>query len=343
MKDMKYSDDEKALIMLSHESSYAKRRAALDGVNSPRELYRDLSHADVVIAEMNKKGIVAVTVNSKEYPSSLKDLYDPPIVLFCRGDISLLADGVERIAVVGTRNATRYGKDVTKEFCSAFARAGVCVVSGLARGVDSCAHKAALDENGTTIAVLGCGPDVVYPPENGQLFDEIAKRGLLVSEYPPGTPPHAFRFPERNRIISGLCKGVLVTEAGVGSGSMITADAAIEQGKELYVVPGSIFSDASRGCNEKIKELQAAAVTRPEDILGNIEKRGDEKALAVQLTLEQARIISFLEDRENAHFSEILADSGLNVNELTALLSEMEIYGFINKLGGNYYSVAHRL
>lgn len=340
---MNYSDDDKALIMLSYETQYQKRRAALDGVERPRDLYRNYSHADVTIEQMNKKGIVALTINSEGYPSSLKNIYDPPFVLYCRGDLSLLSDGVRKIAVVGTRRMTRYGKDVTREFVSAFARSGICTVSGLARGVDSAAHKTALDEDGATIAVLGCGADVVYPPENAELYDEIVRKGLIISEYPPGTSPHAFRFPERNRIISGISDSVLVTEAGAGSGSMITADTAIEQGKDLYVVPGSIFSETSRGCNDKIKELQAAAVTRPEDIIGTTEKRADAEKLAVQLTLEQARIISFLEDCESAHFSELLEKSGLTVNELTALLSEMEIYGFINKLSGNYYSIAGRL
>lgn len=340
---MNYSDDDKALIMLSYETSYQKKRNAAEGVESPKELYRDYTHADVVIEEMNKKGIVAVTYRSKYYPSALKEIYDPPQVLYCKGDLSLMSDDVERIAVVGTRRITRYGKDVTKAFSSEFAKAGICVVSGMARGVDSAAHNAALEEDGKTIAVLGCGPDVVYPPENAELYERIVKNGLIVSEYPPSTPPHAFRFPERNRIISGLCKGVLVTEAGAGSGSMITADLAIEQGRDLYVVPGSIFSETSKGCNDKIKELQAAAVTTPEDVIGVREKRADKEQLAVQLTLEQVRIISILEDSESVHFSELLEKSGLSVNELTALLSEMEIYGFINKLSGNYYALAAKL
>lgn len=340
---MRYDNDDKALIMLSFETSYKKKRDAVDGADSPAKLYRDYSHADVVIEEMNRKGIVAITLRSKLYPAQLKDIYDPPQVLYCKGDLSLLEDGAERIAVVGTRRVTRYGKDVTREFVSAFAKAGVCVVSGMARGVDSVAHKTALDEGGKTIAVLGSGTDVIYPPENAELYERIAKEGLIVSEYPPSTPPHAFRFPERNRIISGLSKGVLITEAGAGSGSMITADTAIEQGRDLYVVPGNIFSETSKGCNDKIKELQAAAVTTPEDVIGVREKRADKEQLAIQLTLEQARIISILEDSESAHFSELLAKSGLNVNELTALLSEMEIYGFINKLSGNYYALAEKL
>lgn len=340
---MNYSDDDKALIMLSYESSYPKKRDALDSADSPKELYRDYSHADVTIEEMNRKGIVAITLNSKYYPSCLKNIYDPPQVLYCKGDVSLLSDTVKRLAIVGTRRITRYGKDVTREFARAFSEAGCCVVSGMARGVDSEAHKTVLAENGKTIAVLGCGADVIYPSENAGLYDEIANKGLIVSEYPLGTPPHAFRFPERNRIISGLSEGVLVTEAGAGSGSMITADLAIEQGKDLYVVPGNIFSQASKGCNDKIKELQAAAVTCPEDIIKVGKTHGDRENLAVQLTLEQARIISFLEDCESAHFSELLAKSGLSVNELTALLSEMEIYGFINKLSGNYYAIAQKL
>lgn len=341
--NMYYTDDDKALIMLSNESSYKKKAAALACVNSAKELYRDYSHADVMISAMQKAGVVAVTIYSDMYPDELKNIYDPPQVLYCKGDVSLLS-AADKMAIVGTRNVTRYGKDVTKEFAKDFARKGICVVSGMARGVDSYAHSETLDENGKTIAVLGCGPDVVYPKENLSLYERICEKGLVVSEYPAGTQPMAFRFPERNRIISGLSKGVLVTEAGVGSGSMITADLAVEQGKELYVVPGSIFSRQSRGCNEKIKELQASIVTCPEDITGNAsvakEKREE---LAYQLTLEQARIINLLEDYESMHFSELLAKSGLGINELSALLSEMEIYGMINKLAGNYYSIAGKL
>ena len=190
--------------------------------------------------------------------------------------------------------------------------------------------------------MLGCGVDVAYPPENGELLDKIAGEGLVVSEYPPGTPPHQFRFPERNRLISAFSSGVLVTESGLKSGSLITADLAIEQGKELYVVPGSVFSKQSEGCNAKIKECQAAAVTAPEDILGAAVRK-DEGELGVQLSLEQSRIIDILSKEESMHFSELLEDSGLSTGELSALLSEMEIFGMVNKLSGNYYQVARRL
>ena len=315
----------------------------MKSVARPSQLFRDYSHADAVIEAMEQNGIRAIGYNSDEYPDHLRSLLaDPPVVLYCRGDASLLADESRNMAVVGTRTITRYGKDVTTQFVRAFAYEGLCVVSGGARGVDSLAHKTALECGGKTVAVLGCGVDIAYPPENKELLNEIAQNGLVVSEYPPGTPPNQFRFPERNRLIAAFSSGVLVTEAGLKSGSLITADLAIEQGKELYVVPGSVFSKQSEGCNSKIKECQAAAVTVPEDILGAVARK-DDNELGVQLSLEQSRIVEILSKEESMHFSELLESSGLSTGELSALLSEMEIYGMVNKLGGNYYQVARRL
>lgn len=340
---MKYDNDDKALIMLSFDTGSARRVARMKSVARPSQLFRDYSHADAVIEAMEQNGIRAIGYNSDEYPDHLRSLLaDPPVVLYCRGDASLLADESRNIAVVGTRTITRYGKDVTTQFVRAFAYEGLCVVSGGARGVDSLAHRTALECGGKTIAVLGCGVDIAYPPENKELLNEIAQNGLVVSEYPPGTPPNQFRFPERNRLIAAFSSGVLVTEAGLKSGSLITADLAIEQGKELYVVPGSVFSKQSEGCNAKIKECQAAAVTVPEDILGAVARK-DDNELGVQLSLEQSRIVEILSKEESMHFSELLESSGLSTGELSALLSEMEIYGMVNKLGGNYYQVARRL
>ena len=340
---MKYDNDDKALIMLSFDTGSARRVARMKSVARPSQLFRDYAHADAVIEAMEQNGIRAIGYNSDEYPDHLRSLLsDPPVVLYCRGDASLLADESRNIAVVGTRTITRYGKDVTTQFVRAFAYEGLCVVSGGARGVDSLAHRTALECGGKTIAVLGCGVDIAYPPENKELLNEIAQNGLVVSEYPPGTPPNQFRFPERNRLIAAFSSGVLVTEAGLKSGSLITADLAIEQGKELYVVPGSVFSKQSEGCNAKIKECQAAAVTVPEDILGAVARK-DDSELGVQLSLEQSRIVEILSKEESMHFSELLESSGLSTGELSALLSEMEIYGMVNKLGGNYYQVARRL
>lgn len=340
---MKYDNDDKALIMLSFDTGSARRVARMKSVARPSQLFRDYSHADAVIEAMEQNGIRAIGYNSDEYPDHLRSLLaDPPVVLYCRGDASLLADESRNMAVVGTRTITRYGKDVTTQFVRAFAYEGLCVVSGGARGVDSLAHKTALECGGKTVAVLGCGVDIAYPPENKELLNEIAQNGLVVSEYPPGTPPNQFRFPERNRLIAAFSSGVLVTEAGLKSGSLITADLAIEQGKELYVVPGSVFSKQSEGCNSKIKECQAAAVTVPEDILGAVARK-DDNELGVQLSLEQSRIVEILSKEESMHFSELLESSGLSTGELSALLSEMEIYGMVNKLGGNYYQVARRL
>ena len=340
---MRYNNDDKALIMLSFDTCAARRVARMRSVAHPAELFRDYSHADAVIEYMEARGIRAIGYTSDEYPEYLRLLLsDPPVVLYCKGDAALLSDEERNVAVVGTRAVTRYGKDVTVQFVRAFADAGLRVVSGGARGVDALAHRTALEQGGVTVAVLGCGVDIAYPQENKALLDEIAEKGLVVSEYPPGTPPHQFRFPERNRLIAAFSAGVLVTEAGLKSGSLITANFAIEQGKELYVVPGSVFSKQSDGCNAKIKECQAAAVTLPEDIIGAV-KRADADKLEVQLTMEQARIMEILSKEESMHFSELLEGSGLPTGELSALLSEMEIYGMVNKLSGNYYQVARRL
>ncbi len=339
---MSYSDDDRALIMLSFETNAQRRTALLRSAARPRELYGDYSHADSMIAYMQARGIYAVTYLDERYPDHLRSLLaDPPVVLYCRGDVSLL-DESKCIAVVGTRNVTRYGKDVTTSFVRAFADSGLTVVSGAARGVDTLAHKTALECGGKTVAVLGCGVDIPYPSDNAALIGEIARKGLVVSEYPPGTPPHQFRFPERNRLISAFCWGVLVTEGGIKSGSLITADCAIEQGKELFIVPGSIFSTSSAGCNAKIKECQGAAVTTPDDIVGSASRK-DREELQVQLTIEQARVLDILSKEESMHFSDLLQDSGLSIAELSSLLSEMEIYGLVNKLSGNYYQVARKL
>ncbi|MGN0771677.1 MAG: DNA-processing protein DprA [Christensenellales bacterium] len=328
---MTYSDNDKALIMLSVEATLKKRIAAFESVEQPKELYDDYSLADKMIDAMRERGVVAVTIRSDLYPSALKDIYEPPLVLYCRGNLELLKS--RSIAVVGTRKATRYGKDVTKLFVEAFVAKDICIVSGMARGIDSVAHRSALDCGGKTIAVVATGLDQVYPAENLSLAHEIIDKGLMISEYPLGTSAHAYRFPERNRIVSGLSESVLIPEAGLNSGSMITAECALEQGKDLYVVPGSIFAPQSQGTNLKIKELQGCMVTDPKDILGDGGKQQEKEQ--IQLSLEQHMILDMLDGE--VHFTELLEKSKMGVASLSALLSEMEIYGLIRKISGNYY------
>ncbi len=328
---MRYSDDDKALIMLSADATLKKRISAFESVEHPRELYDDFTVADEMIAKMQEHGVVAITRLNELYPQALLDIYDPPIVLYCRGNLDLLKS--RKIAVVGTRKATRYGKDVTKLFVEAFVDKDICVVSGMARGIDSVAHRVALDCGGKTIAVVATGLDQVYPAENLSLAQEIISNGLMISEYPIGTTVHAYRFPERNRIVSGLAESVLIPEAGLQSGSMITADCALEQGKELFVVPGSIFAQQSQGTNRKIKELQGTIVTDPTDIVGDLQAKDEQQQ--VQLSIEQHMILDMLDGE--VHFTELLEKSKMGVSALSALLSEMEIYGLVRKISGNYY------
>lgn len=215
-------------------------------------------------AYINKNSIKLVNIIDEEYPENLRQIYDPPITLFCIGDVSLLKK--TSIGIVGTREPSSYGKIVAERFAEELCENDITIVSGMAKGIDACAHIGALKSNGKTIAVLGCGVDIIYPSENVKIYNDIAKKGLIVSEYIIGTKPEAQNFPPRNRIISGLSSGVLVVEAKKKSGTMITTDFALEQGRELYVIPGNITSENSEGTNNLIKQ-GAKVVTEINDIL----------------------------------------------------------------------------
>src|SRR5581483_4699983 len=228
-------------------------RAGLDArtASALRELRRQVNPAEEEAA-LRAVGVRAITLQEDAYPASLRTIGDPPPVLFLRGD--LVPADEWAVAIVGTRRATSYGRQVAEQLGGALAQAGVTVVSGLARGIDGCAHRAALAAGGRTIAVLGHGLDTVYPPEHARLAEEIAASGALVSEFPLGTRPDAPNFPRRNRILAGLARATVVVEAGLNSGALITADCALEQGREVFAVPGSILSPSSKGTNALIKD-----------------------------------------------------------------------------------------
>ena len=255
-------------------SAEAVRRAA---VQSPADLPLDdkvraqmaktmsPDYLDRLAAALDRRGIVAVTPPHSQYSSLLAQLPDAPVLLYAKGDLSLMqSPGL--IAVVGSRSATRYGQKMAYQLARDLALEGVTIVSGMARGVDSYAHQGALAAGGKTIAVLGCGVDVVYPPENGALYDQIAEQGLLLSEYLPGAEPLKGHFPERNRIISGLCHGVLVLEGSERSGSRITANLALDQGREVMAVPGNIDLPLSYTPNQLIRE-GCALITTAQDVM----------------------------------------------------------------------------
>ena len=214
-----------------------------------------------------KNDIKIINISDDNYPVKLKNIYAPPITIFAKGDISLLNS--KSIAIVGSREPSKYGIYVAEKFSKELSKEGITIVSGLARGIDTFAHVGALTSFGKTIAVLGSGIDVVYPKENAKYYREISEKGLIISEYVVGTAPESKNFPQRNRIISGLSDGVLVVEARKNSGTMITTDFALEQGKELYVIPGNITSNLSAGTNNLIKE-GAKLVTDVYEILEDL-------------------------------------------------------------------------
>lgn len=287
--------------------------------------------------ELQKKDVKLITFFDSQYPKMLKEIDTPPILLYCKGDTSLL--GQVAIGVVGTRTPTRYGITITEQFCIGLIERGITIVSGMAKGIDATAHSTALKCGGKTIAVLGSGIDVIYPFENRGIYNELAKNGLIISEYKMGTRPNAYQFPERNRIISALAKGILITEAGLKSGSLITADCALKQGKDLFLVPGNISSRKSEGTNMLAKSLQGAMVTNVNDIFEAIGiKKLELKPKTAKLDMIEEFIINALRQGER-HLEELLQLTDLRIADLSAILVKMELLGLINKLDNNYYGV----
>lgn len=236
---------------------------------------KDCSGADRILADCQRLDLDLLTIQDAGYPNRLRNIYDPPCLLYVRGRLPAFDDEAS-IAVVGTRDCTPYGVSCAEKLGYGLAAGGAVVVSGLARGVDSAALRGALRAGGTVTAVLGNGLDVVYPPENQYLYEDVAAAGALISEYPPGTPPEAKHFPVRNRIMSGLCLGTLVVEAPARSGALITAGTALEQGRDVFAVPGPIDAPASVGCNRLIRD-GAGLVSDAWDILGEYEPRFPDK------------------------------------------------------------------
>jgi DNA processing protein len=281
--------------------------------------------------------------NDPDYPSRLKEIYDYPPVIYIRG--SLLPEDEWCLAVVGTRRATVYGKQVTEEIVTDLARSRITIVSGLAKGIDSVAHRAALEAGGRSIAIFACGLDTVYPGENAELARRIMQQGALISEYPLGIRPRADNFPRRNRIMSGLSLGVLVVEAGEESGAIITANLALEQNREVFAIPGSILSPASQGTNHLIQE-GAKLVRSYTDILEELNLM----AVAQQLEMKEmippsdteALLLKQL-GAEPSHIDEVCRLSGLPISTVSSTLAIMELKGMVKQVGAMNYSLAREV
>ena len=322
-----------------------KALAQVEGVGpQTAEAIRQFRHSDAIDREIERieaAGIQVVTYASPLYPQSLKRIYDPPPLLYCQG--SLTPADAAAVAVVGSRSASDYGRRAASDICREIALAGLTVVSGMARGIDSIAHAAALAAKGRTIAVLGCGVDIVYPPENKKLYERIAENGAVLSEYGMGAKPSAYNFPARNRIISGLSLGVLVVEAGMKSGSLITARVALEQGREVFAVPGSIYSFKTKGSHSLIRSgaklVEGAADIFEELQLGAVSRAAEapEADGLSELEPEQQRLYGLLQESP-VHIDDLILQSKLPSGQLSSLLLELELSGFVQQLPGKRFA-----
>ena len=301
---------------------------------------RDERYFYTLFGTLERGGIRAVTRLSDAYPPALTGIYDPPPTLYVRGDCPL--DGPRNFAVVGSRQCTRDGQRAAREFAMGLAESGVTVVSGMARGIDTCAHEGTIAGGGRTVAVLGCGVDVAYPPENAELMERILDSGgAVVSEYAPGTQPLPGHFPQRNRIISGLCEGTLLVEGAKKSGAMITVNCALDQGRDVFAVPGSIYSPLSATPNRMIVD-GAIPVISPWEILEHYrwasrpEVSDANPHQAVHLEPDEAKLVEPLREQELS-FEELTQITGFSAAKLNSHLTMLELRGIIVKVPGGMY------
>ncbi len=332
--------------------------------------------ADAILGDCERLGARILTMQDADYPVRLRNIYEPPCLLYVKGSLPLIDEEVA-VAMVGTRTATPYGVETAEELAYAMAKQGALIVSGGAYGIDTAAHRGALRAGAKTVALLGCGIDVVYPRGNEQLYRDVAAVGALVSEYPPGTPAVGSHFPVRNRIISGLCLATVVVEAPERSGALITARTALEQGRDVYAVPGPVKAPMSRGCNRLIASGEAALAADAADILWEYEARYPHKlhcghvelprtmgyqarqeaaAKAVEqeeretlptldvrpgktaLTDDQACIVKCLKNGE-MQVDDLIEAVGLPTRRVLSALTVLEIEGHVTQSGGKRFSL----
>jgi len=300
----------------------------------------DKIEIDRDLKRIEELGIEVISFKDPRYPVNLKNIFDPPFLLYVRG--TLEKEDSDALAIVGTRRATVYGKLTARRLARDLAREGVTVVSGMARGIDTEAHRGALEAGGRTMAVLGCGIDIVYPPENRGLMEEIIKKGAVISEFSLGEEPEAPHFPQRNRIISGLSKGVLVVEAPLKSGALITANFALDQGRDVFAVPGHINNPNSHGTNGLIKE-GAKLVESMEDVLEELNfselaqlKKERIKNKNLSLFPEEKKIFNLLKE-EPSHIDLLVELSKFPASKVGELLMRLQIKSLVRELPGKLF------
>ncbi len=293
------------------------------------------------LALLNEVGGKILTFHDELYPYRLREIYDPPPLLYLRGDLK--KEDELAVAVIGSRKTTQYGRWMAEKISQDLSRHGITIVSGMARGIDSIAHWGALSSGGRTIAVLGCGVDVIYPAENRALSRKIIEQGALLSEFPMGTPPESGHFPRRNRIISGLAIGVVIVQAGERSGALITAGYALEQGREVFAVPGNVGTETSRGTNRLIRE-GAKMVESSDDILEEIlpqwkkaREGSQEEEFFLDLSEEERKLYSLL-GTDPLHIDTLIRGSQLEPGQVSSLLLNLEMKGLVAQWPGKYFS-----
>lgn len=278
-----------------------------------------------------------ITITDDDYPELLRNIFDPPLVLYCRGKRELLKS--QCMAVVGSRHPTDYGREVTQKLTGELVEAGYTIVSGFAQGIDSEAHLSAIKSGGNTIAVFGSGIDVIYPAGNKELYTELINSQLIITEFPPETKPFKFNFPQRNRIISGLSKGVLVVEATLKSGSLITARCALEQGRDVYAVPGMITSSRSQGCHYLIKE-GAKPIESVKDIIDDYRAINENSRDIDNLSLsDNERLIVETLKNGRKHIDIIIESVKMPSSSVTGILTSLELNNIVRQLSGKYFEL----
>ncbi len=333
---LKYFGD----IRTAYDASFEELSPVV-GVNLAGKFvkFRNVFDAEKKIEEISKKNIQIITQEDRQYPRQLKNIPDPPICLYVKGNLNLIDFDTDLFfGIVGTRKPTSYGRQVTRKFSSELAGAGFVIVSGMAMGIDATAHQAALEENGKTIAVLGCGVDIVYPAVNANVYHRIVDNGgLVISEFPPGQMVQKGLFIARNRLISGLSMGILVVEGAKDSGSLITARYAANQGKEVFAPPVPLTSEMSEAPSLLLKQ-GAKLVTSIDDILEEFHIKKTRKDVQA-LTDEERGIVKILQ-KESLSIDDLLEKIDFDMREAMFLLTELEIKGIVKKnISGQYEAI----
>lgn len=319
-------------------------------VNLTQRIQKANNKRDEVKTEIEKEliklinmGGEIITILDENYPYLLKKIYDPPIILYKTGQLK--KDDENSLAVVGTRKPSEYGKKQTEIICKEFSEKNITIVSGMARGIDSISHRTAIKNNGRTIAILGSGLDVIYPPENKKLFAEIKENGVIFSEYPLGTKPDAMNFPKRNRIISGLSLGTIIIETGITGGALQTAEYALDQGREVFALPGNVNSKTSDGTNKLIQKGEAKLITNVDDILEELNlkiktpKKIKKPKENINLNIFEAKIINVLNE-DTIQIDKIAELTKLSTSDCLVHLLSLEFRGLVRQHPGKTFSLA---